>query len=137
VLGRVTDHTEVAWVMRQEYLLTSYVSTKAINPSGNAIANEIKAANSPSLASEAMTLKMGISLVLQDKASSRRSRGSPPVFGSKILLRKSVNPLNDVMYAWACVPLTGILKSLPAKTLLVPSNPPGTYLRKKSQGCAC
>lgn len=35
---------------RIKYLLTSYVSTSARNPSGNAIANETMAANSPSFA---------------------------------------------------------------------------------------
>jgi hypothetical protein len=35
------------------YLLTSYVSTRAMKPDGNAMANEIHAANSPSDASEA------------------------------------------------------------------------------------
>lgn len=39
----------------KKYLLTSYVSTKAINPSGNAIANETIAANSPSLDSSGDT----------------------------------------------------------------------------------
>lgn len=38
-----------------KYLLTSYVSTKAMNPSGNAIANDTIAANSPSLDSSGDT----------------------------------------------------------------------------------
>lgn len=37
---------------------------------------------------------------------------------------KSSKLPKDVMYACACVPHTGILNSFPAKTLLVPSNPP-------------
>lgn len=40
-------------------------------------------------------------------------------------------PVKDVMYAWACVPFTGMLKSLPANTLDVPSKPPG---REKVDG---
>lgn len=38
-------------------LFTSYVSTSAINPLGNAIANETIAANSPSFASAVLILK--------------------------------------------------------------------------------
>ena len=40
------------------------------------------------------------------------------------LVLSSVRSEKDVTYAWACVPFTGILYNFPAKTLLVPSNPP-------------
>lgn len=43
------------------YLLTSYVSTRAMKPDGNAMANEIHAANSPSDASEAGSDNSGAS----------------------------------------------------------------------------
>lgn len=43
------------WLHELKYLLTSYVSTNAINPSGNAIANDTMAANSPSLDSSGDT----------------------------------------------------------------------------------
>lgn len=43
------------WLHKWKYLLTSYVSTNAINPSGNAIANDTMAASSPSLDSSGDT----------------------------------------------------------------------------------
>lgn len=43
------------WLHKTKYLLTSYVSTKAMNPSGKAIANDTIAANSPSLDSSGET----------------------------------------------------------------------------------
>jgi len=43
------------------YLLTSYVSTRAMKPDGNAMANEIHAASSPSDASEVGRDKSGAS----------------------------------------------------------------------------
>lgn len=52
------DKLVVIWNMhaaKNKYLLTSYVSTKAINPSGNAIANDTIAASSPSLDSSSDT----------------------------------------------------------------------------------
>lgn len=73
------------------------MSTKAIKPSGKAIANDIKAANSPSLASIENILKIGSSLVLHVKANSRRSRGFPPHFGARKMFRNSEKPLKDVM----------------------------------------
>lgn len=129
VLRRVTGQRLMAWVMRQEYLLASYASTTAINPSGNAIAKDIKAASSPSLASASpSTWKSGSNFNLQLEANSRRLRGSPPPFGDSIMLRKSEKPVKDVMKAWACIPLTGMLYSFPARTLLVPSKPPVIFL---------
>lgn len=47
------------------YLLTSYVSTRAMKPNGNAMANEIHAANSPSDASEAGSDNSGASSLRQ------------------------------------------------------------------------
>jgi len=44
---------------QEKYLLTSYVSTRAMNPSGKAMAKEMSAANSPSDASSGMTPKRG------------------------------------------------------------------------------
>lgn len=46
------------------------------------------------------------------------------------LVCKSLKLLNDVIYACACVPLTGMLNILPANTLLVPSNPPKTKINE-------
>jgi len=40
--------------------------------------------------------------------------------------RRSSMLVKDVTYACACVPHTGTLNNFPAKTLLVPSNPPVT-----------
>jgi hypothetical protein len=40
------------------------------------------------------------------------------------LVLSSLRSEKDVTYAWACVPFTGMLYNFPAKTLLVPSNPP-------------
>lgn len=37
---------------------------------------------------------------------------------------------NDVIYAWAWVPFTGILNIFPASKLLVPSNPPIKKIKK-------
>lgn len=48
----------------------------------------------------------------------------PDVLWRKFLDRKSENPENDVMYACAWVPFTGILNIFPAKTFDVPSKPP-------------
>lgn len=44
----------------------------------------------------------------------------------------SSKPENDVMYAWAWVPLTGIWKSLPASTFDVPSKPPEIYRKNQN-----
>ena len=44
--------------LKAKYLLTSYVSTNAINPSGNAMAKETIAASSPSLDSSVDTLRI-------------------------------------------------------------------------------
>lgn len=43
--------------LKAKYLLTSYVSTKAMKPSGNAMAYETMAANSPSEDSSIETSK--------------------------------------------------------------------------------
>jgi len=40
------------------------------------------------------------------------------------LVFNSLGLENDVIYAWACVPFTGILNIFPASKLLVTSNPP-------------
>lgn len=60
-----------------KYLLTSYVSTNAINPSGNAIANETMAANSPSLASSGETSNNPDNCCRYDIASSSKFRTDP------------------------------------------------------------
>ena len=39
---------------------------------------------------------------------------------------RSLAPVKEVTKACAWVPFTGMLNSFPAKTLLVPSNPPET-----------
>lgn len=110
--------------MRQEYLLTSYVSTKAMNPSGNAIAKEMSAASSPSLASTAKTLNSGANLSRHLLDNSSRSYCTCVVLCVNNFLCNSTTPVNEVMNACACVPPTGMLNNLPARTLLVPSKPP-------------
>lgn len=55
----------------------------------------------------------------------------PVVLCRKVLVVNSAMPENDVMYAWACVPFTGILKSLPANTFDVPSKPPADKTHRR------
>lgn len=124
VLGRVTGHIVMAWVMRQGYLFTSYVSTSAMKPSGKAMANEINAANSPSLASVPTTLNRSTRRARHVVDASSKSTSSPPPLCINVCVRNSLRPVNEVMYACAWVPFTGMLNSLPARTLLVPSKPP-------------
>lgn len=64
-----------------KYLLTSYVSTNAINPSGNAIANDTMAASSPSLDSSGDTFSkrdnLGDNCCRYETADSNRFRTVP------------------------------------------------------------
>lgn len=61
------------------------------------MANDISAANSPSLASEEITLKMGNKASFQFRASLSKSRGLPPFLGVKVVVFSSENPLNEVI----------------------------------------
>lgn len=99
-----------------------------MNPSGNAIAYDINAANSPSFASVQTTWNNGTNSFLQFVANSNKLTGSPPNFGNNICVLNSEKPVNDVINACAWVPLTGILNNFPANTLLVPSKPPRNYI---------
>lgn len=112
------------FVMRLGYLFTSYVSTKAMNPSGNAIAKEISAANSPSLASSGPMSSRVDNFWRQSMLSWRRSFAWDVFLHCSRVLRNSSTDVNEVMYEWAWVPFTGMLNNLPARTLLVPSKPP-------------
>lgn len=100
------------------------MSTKAINPSGNAIANETIAASSPSLDCSVDTSMISDNAVRWPIANSNRSRRAPVFLCLMLRVFNSEKPENDVMYAWACVPLTGMLNSFPANTFDVPSKPP-------------
>lgn len=145
------------WLLKRKYLLTSYVSTNAINPSGNAIANDTIAANSPSFDSSGETSSNPDNCWRCAIADSSKFRTDPfcqweweksnqwqierDSFAGSLICKEnnllpvvlclrltffnSSMPENDVMYACAWVPLTGILKSFPASTLDVPSKPPG------------
>lgn len=117
--------------MRQEYLLTSYVSTSAVNPSGNASANEISAASSPSLASVPKSLNSGAILSRHCVANFDKSCTSPDIRCASIFLSSSITLEKDVMNACAWVPPTGMLNNLPARTLLVPSKPPTLPIKYK------
>lgn len=125
------------WGMRQEYLLTSYVSTSAINPSGNAMANEMSAASSPSLASVPNTLNNGASFSRHSVAITDKSICTPVVRCANVFFSNSSTLENDVMKACACVPPTGMLNSFPASTLLVPSNPPIHAHNKHTSSIVC
>lgn len=63
--------------LKAEYLLTSYVSTSAMKPSGKAIAKETIAANSPSLDSSVEMSRILDSWTRWWMARSNRSRLSP------------------------------------------------------------
>lgn len=63
--------------LKAEYLLTSYVSTRAMKPSGKAIAKDTIAASSPSLDSSVEMSRILASWPRYCRASSSRSRLSP------------------------------------------------------------
>lgn len=65
------------WLHKRKYLLTSYVSTNAINPSGNAIANDTMAASSPSFASPGETSNNPDNCSRYPKAISSKFRTTP------------------------------------------------------------
>lgn len=74
------------WLHKRKYLLTSYVSTNAINPSGNAIANETMAASSPSFDSSE-TPKIFDNLSRYPIANSTKLRTKPLNKQKKLLFR--------------------------------------------------
>lgn len=57
----------------------------------------------------------------------------PVVLCRRLTFFNSSMPEKDVMYACACVPLTGILNNFPASTFDVPSKPPKKSCKKKIQ----
>lgn len=70
-------HGGYEWLHKRKYLLTSYVSTNAINPSGNAIANDTIAANSPSFDSSGETSNMPDNCCRYPIAISSKFRTEP------------------------------------------------------------
>lgn len=57
----------------------------------------------------------------------------PVVLCLKLTVFNSAMPENDVMYACACVPRTGMLNNFPAKTFDVPSKPPWNWNINKNK----
>lgn len=111
----------------KRYLFTSQVSTSARKPVGNARAYDVKAASSPSLASSGDASSIGDTLFRHSVAISRRLHCSRVSACCSVTHCMSSSVLNDVTQEWACVPFTGMLNILPAKTLLVPSKPPENF----------